>query len=478
MIRGVKSMFSPTNNLRKTVSSQFVKNGVTSQTIIAQQQLWKSVYMNQAPWLIPNKVVSVGLAAIVSGEVARLVTLDMRAQAVGSDAVNAALQSEVMWNLRTQVEYGLALGGMIVKPYRSHGRVQVRFLQPDEYEILSVDTDNTVLDCVFKDFEQVGEDFYVRLERHVFHRATSTYTVTNEFFKNSIESAIDFSFATRTVARWADTLPEQVLSNVTQPLFGVFKPATANTVDTHSPHGVSVFDKALPAIELADKQLSGMVREFKIKEGRLYIDEMALDSKDISQRYSIPNLQDDFYIKLATDAAVTGTTFFEVFSPDIRVEAYLRAFNKYQQLVEDNIGLMHGTFSSPDVTDRTATEVRESKHRTYSTVNANQRALDRTLNAVLYTIAYYLGIPTGSVWLKTHYDDSLINDPKEALESIFEDVSAGLVRPEVYLARKYGMTEEEALNLMPKGTQLLRPSNTSLVWAPGDLAFGGDGGSE
>ena len=456
----------------------------TSNLMKAKKKLWRQVYQNQSPWLKPGKVWSANLAAIASAEVARLVTLDLKARVNGDEAVAETFIREAVWDVRNQVEYGLALGGFILKPYLCGDSVRVAFLLPLEFEIAETDTDGTVIDIFFMDYEPKHEK--LRVERHVFDRRASAYLITNEVYKNNgtidgLGSKIpDTQAELRKVPRWADIAPGQELRGITRPLFACFKPATSNTVDIKSPHGVSLFDKALPLIRLADEHLSGIVREFRMKETRLYVSSFALDAtKRRGER--IPYLEDDLYVKFFADDK-QGTTFFEVFSPEIRHESFLQVFNKYQQMVEDNIGLMHGTFSAPDagVSDRTATAIRESKHRTYSTVSSNQMALRKCLEGALYAVATYMGKDWRGQELVLEFDDTLIRDPREALTDMLDDVSMGLVKPEIYLAKKYAVSKEDALKMMPQGTQLLRDNRTALIWNQAELTAdtAGDGSTE
>jgi len=465
-VSGAKNLFN--NSGKKPLKQAYpIMNG--------RQMLWKQMYMNQSPWLIPDKIWSTNLACIVSGEVSRLVTLDLRTAAEADPDIQSIYEREVISNIRNQVEYGLALGGIIIKPYLSGGKIRINFAQPSEYEIISFDTDGTILECYFKDYEPVDvSDYLCRVEHHIFERDTGNYYITNEVYTMNGIADISGNLGTRhsntqealnSVARWRGIAIEQKLTNVHDTLFGFFKPATSNNIDTKSPHGVSIFDKAIPTIKLADIQLSALVREFKIKEGRLYVDRLALEGTS-KRGQTIPHLADDFYIKMDVDPK-QGTTFFEVFSPEIRSTDFLRVLNKYQQLVEDNVGLMHGTFSAPDITDRTATEVRESKHRTYSTVSSNQAALHRALQQTVNALSYYLG--KQHIKVVTAFDDSLLRDPKEVLESMSDDVAAGLIRPEIYLAKKYGLTEVEALKMMPTGLQMLRGTNTQITWNESDI---------
>ena len=474
---GVRSLLTPRTIAQNNVSSPYI-----TPEFKARQKIWRQVYQNKSPWLIPGKIWSANIGAIAAGEVARLVTLNMLASVKNNADLDTIFQQEIIWDIRNQVEYGLALGGLMIKPYFSGGVVRMTFAQPNEYEILSVDTDGTILECYFKDFERIFDkgnyEYLIRVEHHIFDRSLSQYKIVNEVYRSDSVGTIGMKYGDlgaqfERVPRWSGIQSEQVITGVTKPLFGYFKPATSNTIDTKSPYGVSIFDKALDNLELADKQLSGLVREFKIKEGKLYVSQLALEGTErVAKRTKekIPYLEDDFYVKIFTDDK-EGSPFFEVFSPEIRSTEFLQVFNKYQQLVEDNIGLMHGTFSAPDITDRTATEVRESKHRTYSTVDANQKALRRAFEGALYGMAHYLGIAPNSWELITQFDRSLVEDPIETLSQMREDVLSGMLRPELYLAKKYNIPEEEAKQRMPQGTQKIIDNRTKYVWTPVEFGF-------
>ena len=443
----------------------------------AKKKLWRQIYKNEAPWLRPGRIHSANLAAIAVGDVARLVTMDLKARVVGDERIAKTFTREAMWDIRNHVEYGLALGGFVMKPYAWGDDVRVALVLPREYEILEVDTDGTIADIKFFDHETGQEK--VRVERHVFDGVAGICAITNEVFEKG-RPLKDAAAALKAVPRWANILPAQEIAGCEAPLFGFFRPATSNTVDMGGIHGVSFFDKAIPTIKLADEHLSALVREFRLKEARLYVDRDAIDMT-VRGGGRLPHLEEDLYVKMDVDAGSgNGKVFFEVFSPDIRSAEYLSTFNKYQQLVEDCLGLMHGTFSMPDTTDRTATAVRESKHRTYATVLSNQHALRQCLEEVMHAMAKYLGKDPGALELALAFDDSLVRDPQETLRDMLADVSMGLVRPELYLAKKYGVTEEDAKAMMPKGTQLLRDGRTALTWNEAELTADvrNDGGTE
>ena len=62
----------------------------------------------------------------------------------------------------------------------------------------------------------------------------------------------------------------------------------------------------------------------------------------------------------------------------------------------------------------------------------------------------YEDILPGNYETSYKWDDSIVVDKETELASMLTDVSANILRPEIYLAKKYGVTEEEALKMMPQ----------------------------
>jgi len=423
----------------------------TASAVINSQQLWRQMYLNQAPWT-RKCVKSLNLAATIAAEISRLITLEIKSS-VDDEAVDVIYQREIMKGLRNQIEYGLALGGLIMKPFAQNGTVRVDFAQPSDFSILSASTDGTILEIIFRDYLKWKEAWYVRQEYHKFDEAASRYLIMNEVRRSDEKGGIgnvinDYS----NIIPWADLEKELELYNVKAPLFGYFKPAVSNNVDTKSALGISIYARAADAIQRADEGLSAMLREFRVKEAKQYVSELAVKGGG-----ALPYLEDDYYIKLRTDAK-NGVEFFESYSPEIYVEKYLAALNEYKREIEDCIGLAHGTISDVEQVTRTATDVKMSKQRTYVLVTENQKNLVECLKGAVYAIGVWLKYPQTppDYEVTAEFDDSVITDTEAVLKEMREDAASGLIRPEIYIAKKYGVTEEEAKKMMPESENLMR----------------------
>ncbi|MFL8712792.1 hypothetical protein Q3304_18620, partial [Clostridioides sp. GD02377] len=104
-------------------------------------------------------------------------------------------------------------------------------------------------------------------------------------------------------------------------------------------------------------------------------------------------------------------------------------------------------------------EIKTSKQRLYSTVTDMQKSLEDALEGLIYSIDKWsiLAGFTPSLKYETtfNWDDSVIIDKDSELLAMQQDVASGLIRPELYIMKKYGVTEDEALKMMPDTSDLI-----------------------
>ena len=83
-----------------------------------------------------------------------------------------------------------------------------------------------------------------------------------------------------------------------------------------------------------------------------------------------------------------------------------------------------------------------------------QKSLQKTLEHLVYSmdvLAQLSGLPGGKAYdLSFNWDDSIVIDKEQELLSMQQDATGGFIRKELYVAKKYGVSEEEALKMMPQ----------------------------
>lgn len=439
----VRRLF-PVNSIEKALGVEIDQDTLMSQAIT----LWANLYENKPPWL-SSTVSTMGLPASISNEIARLVTLELKSEVTG-DSQRAKYLNEqyqkVIKSIRQYTEYACAKGGLVFKPYLDGGDINVEYVQADYFYPVKYGSDGTITAAAFVEQKQVGDKTYTRLEYHDFDGTKER--IVNKAFVSSMKDSLGNEIALTTVDEWKDLEPAANVENIDRPMFAYFKIPIANNVDTYSPLGQSVFGRAIDLIREADKQYSRGLWEFESAERAVDIDITAF-KRDDKGNPIVPEGKERLFRTL--DAETGGAnpgTFYESFSPDIRDESHQRGLNKLLRLIEFNCGLAYGTISDPEQEAKTATEVKQSRQRSYSTVSDIQKSLQSALEHLVYIMDAYAEIynlsAKGDYDTSFAWDDSIVVDAEAERLRDLQEMRDGIMSKVEYRMKWYGEDEETA----------------------------------
>lgn len=416
--------------------------------------LWINMYQNKPPWINEN-IKSMQLPGAIANEIARLVTIEFKSEISNNDFLNEEYQ-KVLKNLKINCEYACAAGGIVFKPYFNNGIINVDIVTVDNFYPISYQKDK-ITEAIFIETKIIGNKEYTRVEYHSINNYH--YTIKNTAFVKNIGLGIKSNNLGKQVS--LDTIPDWVgieeevnINNIDRPLFSLFKIPLANPIDTDSPLGVSVYSKAVDLIKEADKQYSRILWEYEGTELAIDADINLFKINKTTKEPELPSGKERLFRTYEFEDDNKDNSL-KTFSPEIRDSSLFNGLNNLLRRIEFNCGLAYGTLSDINDTDKTATEIKASKQRSYSTVKDIQKSLQESLTD-LATCLYYLcklyKIPVGNFNKKDmsfDWDDSIILDKDTELAAMREDVAAGILKPEIYLSKKYGVSEKEAKNLMP-----------------------------
>ena len=284
----------------------------------------KASWLKEPTTADPVRVVSLGLPAMIASEKARMVVLELKSDIttpvktvtdanpnytppkvenngtveispepeyitkevlIGdtsrAEYLNEQYQTKILSRLRNVVELMVAKGGFVIKPYVVVNNAQVEgeeittsmefdFVHADMFFPLAFDSTGKLVDAAFLQVKPTADFIFYRIERHTLNGTTCT--IQNMAFKkdnietsntNNNELDLGQPISLAEVPEWKDFAPQAVIENVKQLLFSYIKMPEANTIDPHSPLGVSGFSRAVSLIEEADKQYSRMLWEFE-----------------------------------------------------------------------------------------------------------------------------------------------------------------------------------------------------------------------
>ena len=439
-------------------------------------QEWTDMYeghpgwIHEPTWDNPTTVVSLGLPAMIASEKARTALLEMKSditapteeveienpdykdpeedvfgnmipsaepkiikveKPIGSIDRAEYLNNQyhkLLKKLRTNLEYGIAKGGLVIKPYvvkteTLDGTVRMEmefdFVQADAFYPLAFTAGGKIVEAAFIQTRADKDSVYRRLEYHKWEN--NQVTVVNRAFRTSNTDTrltnVDLGqeVSLKEVPEWQDLEPEVVIKNVTNPLFAYFKMPEANTIDSTSPLGVSGFARARNLIRDADIQYSRLLWEYEGGELAIDIDRDALrietDSKGVDHTV-MNNLQRRLYRKV--DLGAESNTY-EPYAPALRDNSYIKGLNTILMRIEDVCGISRGTLSEVYTAEaRTATELKILKQRSYQTNADIQQSVEDALRDVIYIMNTYCDLyditPVGEFDISFEWDDSIIVD--------------------------------------------------------------------
>lgn len=526
-------------NLEDTLHITSAVSNVMSDAIAE----WTDMYEDRAPWLHPNPsvknpemIVSLGLPAFIASEKARMATLELKSeitapkesreqnnpeyfpprvdqfgqvQASGQEPtviveetrgpeerakyLNEQYHNKLLNKIRTQLEFGIAKGSLIIKPYVIKKQMaSVPGVDTDVEDVYDIDFDFIQADCFYPfafdssgnlsevAFIQTKTDkdvLYTRLEYHKLEG--NTVTILNKAFKqmnngqqtssNSTKTTLGQEIPLSTVYEWKDLLPKAEIKFVDRLLFGYFKMPEANTIDPHSPLGISGFARAKNLIREADKQYSRLLWEYEGGELAIDIDQDALKPRkdaDGNEHYRNPILQQRLFRNV--DVRIDGETY-NPYNPILRDNSYINGLNNILMRIEDVCAMARGTIAEVTTEARTATELKILKQRSYSSNLDIQKALEKALRDAVYTMDVYCTLynivgdtprnnngtdvsKKGDFEISFEWDDSILVDEDVELNRRLLLMERGIASKVETRMWYYGETEKQARDALSKVT--------------------------
>ena len=455
----------------QTVAQALKVTPIVSNKMAEAIELWEWMYKGQAPWIRepdgadPTRIVSLGIPAFIASEKARMATLEMKSEitdgkkedekakkeevdinALNTYAqnkekapkslpraayLNKTYQNKVIKKIRPQLEYGIAKGGLVIKPYvvqKSDGEydIEIEFIQADGFFPLAFDGAGKVTEAAFVQSRVDKDKLYRRLEHHkligrnieIINRAFVTKVTQTLDIQNAYSTDLGQEIPLSEVPEWAALEPRTMIENVDSLLFAYYKQPEANIVDPYSPLGISGFGRAVNLIKDADIQYSRLLWEFEATEAAIDIDRDALNEvQDPTGVFHTtkPFLQQRLFRKI--DLGTDDT--YEPFLPTIRQADLTAGLNTILMKIEDACALSRGTLSSEDIEAKTATELKILKQRSYAANSDIQKSLEDALRQVIYIMDVYCTlydiVPEGKYEVSFEWDDSILTDNDEEL---------------------------------------------------------------
>lgn len=426
---------------------EFGVSPAVSMTMEQQIALWYAMLVNTPPWRDCN-VKAVGLPAAICREVTRPTLVEFTANITGSqraDYLNDGFQL-AKENFGKALELGLALGGVALKPYIYGDKLLVDMTGAAGFQPTKFDPAGRCVGGVFRDKPvKVNGKYYVRLESH--DLTDTVYTIKNKAYYSDSTGSVGAPAPLEVVPEWADIQEEVTIQNMDGPLFAYFKPPIANTADTNSLCGMSIYGDAatVELIKQADEQWERLRWEFKSGERKVLMDGNTTTANMFDKRL------------FEIGAFTADGDFYQFLNPELRNDAVYKGFQDVIRRIEFNVGLSYGDISDPQTVEKTATEIRSGKQRKYVLISSIQTALEHTFDALIYAMDVYAtlyGLAADGEYEVTYdWGDSILDDQETKGNEFARDLqllNAGIMNDWEFRAKYFNEDEATAKAALPK----------------------------
>lgn len=424
---------------KRTIKQAYNTDIVLSDTMSAHIDEWEKMYSGKAPWTDSDEVISLRLEQAIVREFANIALNEMDTS-VSDERLNKVYQ-ESLKNLNMNLQKGLALGAMVIKPVSAD---TVQYVPQSSFIPIEYDINGKLMKVIFPEIKQISDfEYIIRLEYHSLD-VINGLTVTNRAFRSSSPDVLGKEIPLSSVSEWSNLNEFISYPLMKRQAFGYYVNPIANNID-ESKTGVSIFESAKDLIKKADIQFGRLDWEFKSSERRINADVTAF----MKDERGNPVIRDKLY------NAFDISQLFQEFSPVIREVNYINGLEEYKRNIEFNVGLSYGDISNPNTVEKTATEIKSAKKRKYNTVTAIQNNLKSCLEDLAYALAFYNGMATLNYNFVCSFRDSILVDDETERSQDIQDLRLGIMRPEEYRAKWYGETVEQALKNLPQSAEVL-----------------------
>lgn len=451
-------MFEKLREFIKKVTNLFGRNDVKkilgeepgiSDIMSAKIHEWQRAYKGQAPWL-DDYVKSLRIEESVCREFADVVLSEMTLK-VSNKKLDDMVQKHISM-LTENLQSGLGIGSFILKPL---GDDKAEFITAENFIPLSFTADGKIDDIVFISTKRIGQnDVYHRFERHKL--TNNGLYIKNSAYHSKSEDSLGDPCPLSIVPEWKNLLDE-----VTYPTdrvdFGYYRNPIKNEIDG-SFCGVSIFNNAMELIKKADVQFGRLEWEFESGERAINVDITALAPSPVRNDkgkivYEAPKLNNRLYRGLNLNAG--NSELYQEFSPEFREESIINGLEQIKRQIEFTVGLSYGDLSKTDVVEKTAEEIKQSKHRKYNRVNAIERNLQTCLEDFIYGLSFYNKLSKSGYTVTCNFADSILTSEEEEWRRDKEMVAMGIMRLEEFRSKWMNESMEEALKNLPESADLI-----------------------
>ena len=403
-----------------------------------------------------GKKVSEDWANLLLNEKAKI-TIDGEKEQAFFDSVCADNNFEIKANEMQEMKSALGTAAYVVRvvdvavnresgeiAVNGSGRIKIDYVTAQN--IFPISWENGIVrECAFASSVTVSGENYLYLQIHRIGN-DGNYVIENMIYHDENENLTPVNL---TDVRGYENIPPIVKTGSAKRQFVIDRLNIANNYDITLPMGIPAFANAIPQLKGVDIAFDGYINEFVLGKKRVMFKPSA--AKNMEGEYVFdPNETAYYYLEEDSE----GGSIVQPIDMSLRTGDYNAGLQDMLNALSSKCGFGRNYYKFDNGSIATATQVVSENQDLQATVHKHGILLKSAMQELAGVI-----IRLGNSILKmglnedaqvnVELDDSIFVDRESELNDMRLDVSSGILKPEIYIAKKYGVSTEEAKNMMP-----------------------------
>ena len=405
--------------------------------------LWNDILQGKAPWV--KSAEPCGIVGCTIGELANPI-----GEEIETNSQNERL-AECMNKLNEQthelVQNLVAIGGSVVRPIYTNGKMQFEIIKLGNYIPVSYDLDGTLTACIITKEITENNKKFILLERHNY--ANKNHSINLELYQTQGEALkkIPLSACEKT----KDLTESQIWTNVEYPFIVEVKNRMPNKIDGSSVP-CALWQGSENLLRDADYIYNALNWEIEGGKMRVFADEDLFKKvgKDKKQISLYPELN-KLFVKLNGNG-IDAERITE-HAPALRTAQLIEAFNQILRRCELAWNIGKGTLSDMETALQTATQYTGGKKALYSMIDSIESELEEKYRHIAYIFAYMLTVYENvkmDAEIEIKYNDANRKDPSSMKQIALQELAEGIISPAEYRTMFFGEDKETAERNVPE----------------------------
>lgn len=436
----------------------------TDMDMQALVESWLAIYQGRPAWVGDSNeqiLQTLNVASTMCSDLACKAVSELEiTDSTNNEVFSQFVQDELLQQIRTEVEYAIASGAFICRPYYDTelGRITLSWYTADRF--VPVDwSGKRCVSGIFIDQDVVNANYtktyYTKLElqKWTFGKEGKggSVDIKVKLYRSNSNTELGQEIPLSDYEKWSTITPSAHVDDCPAPLFVYAGMPFANNKALNSHAGVSLYKDGIAQLEQIDRAWDDLNWELQASQKKVFVDEQMMETTRTSNGEIIPRLDSkEKRLFQVMDAQGAVSKFMEEYSPAIRQADITATLKTNLSLLCSACGLDIGAYVYDEQAQAvTATEIRTKNQKTYQKICDIQRwtvapAIEAIINAVRSLQQLYSVPAFPELELNISFGDSILIDADTDRQNAQRETQLGLRSKLSYLMEYRGLSEEDA----------------------------------